>query len=114
MLGLVVAGTLSSRFNKNVDLTFIERGTSRRQADKFSKRERSEGEEGEGEVDLTKVNINRIRCDLSDVDMSRLPLKPETSNIAIAKHLCGAGEALQGAQRRGGTTNYRPVAIRLR
>ncbi|GMI14870.1 hypothetical protein TrVE_jg6025 [Triparma verrucosa] len=73
MLGLVLSGTM----RRSVELTLIERGTSRRQADKFPERDRID------------VKIKRLRVDVEDVDMCVVCGEGRTG--VVAKHLCGRG-----------------------
>ena len=55
-----------------------------------TRRERgSEADGGEGyDFDLKKVDVKRVKCDIKDVDVSKLSCG---SGLVVAKHLCGMG-----------------------
>lgn len=115
MTGLVAAGVLSASKN-GAKLIMVERAGTRGKADTTirraieakKKRDDSNGSEEHSSadkneyLDLTRVQMTRIKCDLAHV---HLPMALESVNedesqscqqniMVVAKHLCGAGTDL--------------------
>jgi len=112
MTGLVAAGVLSASKHE-AKLIMVERSGTRGKADTSirraieAKKQRDSSNGGDGHspadnkyLDLTSVEMTRIKCDLAHV---HLPTALEAFNesqssqqniIVVAKHLCGAGTDL--------------------
>lgn len=109
MTGLVAAGVLSASKDE-AKLIMVERAGTRGKADTIirraieakKKRGDNDGSENNKYLDLTNVQMTRIKCDLAHV---HLPTALESVNkdgphpsqqniVVVAKHLCGAGTDL--------------------
>lgn len=110
MTGLVAAGVLSASTDELTDgakLIMVERAGTRGKADTTirraieAKKQRgpsdSNGSEVDSYLDLTRVQMTRIKCDLAHVHLQTAlesvnEAQSSQKNIVIvAKHLCGAG-----------------------
>jgi len=114
MTGLVAAGVLSAS-QDGAKLIMVERAgtrgkgdtTIRRAIEAKKQRDRSNGSEGDSSkdneyeyLDLTRVQMTRIKCDLAHVHLQTAlesvnEVQSAQQNImVVAKHLCGAGTDL--------------------
>ena len=109
MTGLVAAGVLSSSTD-GAKLIMVERAGTRGKADTTirraieAKKQRDTSKNNNSEVDsyldLTRVQMTRIKCDLAHVHL-QTALKSvneaqssQKNIVVVAKHLCGAGTDL--------------------
>ncbi|KAL9190192.1 hypothetical protein ACHAXT_007403 [Thalassiosira profunda] len=95
MTGLVVAGATAVSAGR-VMLCLVEKAGTRRKAETKARIAAYRGDHAKEEcLRLDLVGIDRVKCDLAHVDMSKA-LHPSNSakRVVVAKHLCGAGTDL--------------------